>query len=97
MFFIWELVKSNLRITWDILTPRHRMSPGVVAIPLDIKGNVAITLLANLITLTPGTLLLDVSDDKKYLYVHSMYIDDPAEFRKEIKEGFEQRVKELFK
>ena len=56
------------------------MKPGIVKIPLDLETDVEITLLASLITLTPGTLSLDVSKDKKVLYVHSMYVYDKADF-----------------
>lgn len=96
-FFLWELVMSNLRVAVDVVTPKHRMKPGVVAVPLDVDRDEEITLLANLISLTPGTLSLDVSDDKKVLYVHAMYVEDPEAFRKEVKEGFERRVKELLR
>ncbi len=95
LFFLWELILANLRVTYDILTPRHHMRPGVVAIPLDIESDAAITLLANLITLTPGSLSLDVSSDRRTLYVHAMHIDNVEQFRREIKEGFEQRVQEV--
>jgi multicomponent Na+:H+ antiporter subunit E len=72
------------------------MRPAIVAVPLDLTSDFQITLLANLITLTPGTLSLDISDDKKILYVHGMYVDDVDEFRRSIKQGFEKRVQELF-
>ncbi len=94
-FFIKELVLANLRLAHDILTPRHRMRPGVIAIPLDLRTDAGITLLSNLLTLTPGTLSLDVSEDRRHLYIHAMYIDDPDTFRQDIKQGFERRVKEL--
>lgn len=96
-FFIKELIKANLRLALDVITPRHRMKPGVLAIPLDVETDAEITLLSTLITLTPGTLSLDVSDDRKILYIHAMYIDDPETFRQSIKEGFEARVLELFR
>jgi multicomponent Na+:H+ antiporter subunit E len=73
------------------------MRPGIVAIPLDLEGDAAITLLANLVTLTPGALSLDVSPDRTVLYVHTMYMDDAETFRREIKQGFERRVKELLR
>jgi multicomponent Na+:H+ antiporter subunit E len=95
LFFLWELFKANLRVTFEVLTVQHHMRPGVVAIPLDVKTDQEITLLANLITLTPGTLSLDVSTDRRVLYVHGMYIDDPDEFARSIKEGFERRVLEV--
>jgi multicomponent Na+:H+ antiporter subunit E len=97
LFFLLELFKANLRVAHDVLTPRHRMKPGVIDVPLDVETDAEITLLANLITLTPGTLSLDISTDRKVLYIHSMYIDDVEEFRRDIKDGFERRVKELLR
>jgi multicomponent Na+:H+ antiporter subunit E len=75
------------------------MRPGVVAIPLDVQTDAEITLLANLITLTPGTLSLDVSTDRRVLYIHVMYIDndDVEAVRRKIKEGFERRVLEVLR
>jgi multicomponent Na+:H+ antiporter subunit E len=96
-FFLKELVKANLRVAYDVMTPSFYMHPGVVAVPLEAKTDGEITLLANLISLTPGTLSLDVSDDRSVLYVHSMFVDDVHEFRREIKEGFERRVLELLR
>jgi multicomponent Na+:H+ antiporter subunit E len=96
LFFLWELILANLRVAYDVLTPRHHMRPGIIAIPLDIGTEVEITLLVNLITLTPGTLGLDVSTDRRVLYIHSMYIEDLEQFRHRIKEGFERRVQEMF-
>jgi multicomponent Na+:H+ antiporter subunit E len=95
-WFVWEIIKSNLQVAWDVVTPSHHATPGVVAIPLDVTTAGEITLLANLITLTPGTLSLDVSDDRKTLYIHAMFIDDPDEVRRYIKENLERRVLELF-
>lgn len=95
-FFIWELILANLRVAYDIVTPGYFMRPGIVAIPLDIKSDAEITLLANLITLTPGTLSLDVSTDRRTLYVHAIYIRDIEQFRRNIKDGFERRVQEVF-
>jgi multicomponent Na+:H+ antiporter subunit E len=94
-FFIWELILANLRVAYDVVTPRHYMRPGVVAIPLDVTRDAEIVLLANLITLTPGTLSLDISDDRRTLYVHAMHIDDLEQLRRDIKEGFERRVQEV--
>lgn len=96
-FFGWELVLSNLRVAWDVVTPRARRRPGVVAVPLDATTDAEITLLANLVTLTPGTLSLDVSPDRRTLYVHAMFVDDPDQVRRAIKHGFERRVLELLR
>lgn len=96
LFFIWALIQANLRVAYEVITPPHTMRPAIIAIPLDVKTDTAITLLANLITLTPGTLSLDVSADRKELYVHTMFVDDVEQFRREIKDGFERRVLEVF-
>lgn len=95
LFFLYELVKANVRVAYDVLTPTHHMKPGIIAIALDARSDTEITLLANLITLTPGTLSLDVSSDRRVLYIHAMYITDVDKVREEIKEGFERRVREL--
>ena len=97
LFFLKELVISNFRVAYDVITPSYRMRPAVIAIPLDASTPTEITLLANLITLTPGTLSLDVSDDRKVLYVHAMFVSDPDEVRASIKNGFERRVIELLR
>jgi multicomponent Na+:H+ antiporter subunit E len=96
-FFMGELVIANLKVAWDVLTPTAYRKPGIVGIPLEASTDAEITLLALVITLTPGSLTLDVSDDRKTLYIHSMFVDDPEEVRKEIKEGFERRVLELMR
>jgi multicomponent Na+:H+ antiporter subunit E len=96
LFFLREMVVANLRVAHDVLTPRHHMTPGIVAVPLELTSDLQITLLASLITLTPGTLSLHIADDRRTLYVHAMYIDDPEELVRGIKEGFEQRVMEVF-
>jgi multicomponent Na+:H+ antiporter subunit E len=73
------------------------MRPGVVAVPLDARTDAEITLLANLITLTPGTLSLDVSADRSFLYVHAMYVDDVNDVKRQIKDGFERRLLEVMR
>jgi len=97
LFFLWELLLSNLRVAYDVVTHRHHMRPGIVAIPLDAKTDTEITLLANLLTLTPGTLSLDLSEDRQFLFVHIMYITDVEATRRYIKNGFERRVLEVLR
>ena len=93
-YFLYELTVSSLQVVWDVITPGHRSRPGIVAVPLDIEEPLQITVLANLISLTPGSLSLDVSPDGKTLYVHEMFVDDPDETRRRIKTGFERLVRE---
>lgn len=91
-FFIKELFVANIRMAVYTLSPLSRLRPGIVAVPMDFMTDAEITLLANLITLTPGTLSIDVSRDKRTLYVHVMDVRDAEAVRKEIKSGFESRV-----
>jgi multicomponent Na+:H+ antiporter subunit E len=98
LYFLWELIVANLRVAFDVVTPRHLMRPGIIAVPLDARSDVEITLLANMIGLTPGTLSLDVSHDRTVLYVHTMYDGDDVEgFRRKIKQGFERRILEVLR
>jgi len=90
--FVYELVASSLRVVWDVVTPTHLSRPGIIAMPLDAKSDGEIFLVANLISLTPGSLSLDVSPDRKTLYVHAMFVDDPAALRRQLKQGMERRV-----
>lgn len=92
-YFLRELVVSNLRVAYDVLTPRHHMRPGIVRVPLSLRSDAQITLLANLITLTPGTLTLDISDDRRTLFVHDMYIHEQKEAVERIQDGFERRIR----
>lgn len=97
LYFLWQLGIANLVVAWEVITPKLHMRPAIVAVPIDLQRDFEITLLANLITLTPGTLSLEVSEDKRTIYVHGMYVDDIEAFRRSIKDGFETRVRELFK
>lgn len=85
VYFIKELIQANLTVAFDIVTPMWYMKPGVIAYQLDAETEVEITLVANFISLTPGTLSLDVSDDRRVLYIHAMFLDDEEEMRKSLK------------
>lgn len=97
LFYLWELLLANYRVVVDVLTARHLMKPGIVAIPLKAKTDLEILVLSNLITMTPGTITLDISDDRKMLYLHAMYIDDLEELRQSVKNDYEKRVLELLR
>jgi multicomponent Na+:H+ antiporter subunit E len=91
-YFLWELVRANLRLALDVARPSYKMKPGIVAVPLDVTRDSEILLLSMLINTTPGSVALDVSPDRKTLYVHVMYMTTPDAAREEIKNGFERRV-----
>lgn len=94
-FFLWELIRANVRLALDVATPSYQMEPGILAIPLDATRDAEILLLSMLINLTPGSVALDVSEDRRVMYVHVMYMQSPDAARAEIKDGFERRVREL--
>jgi multicomponent Na+:H+ antiporter subunit E len=94
-FFLRELVVSNLRVLWDVITPRHISRPGIIGVPLRAETDMEIFLVANLISLTPGTLSVDLSPDRRILYVHIMFLDDPDAAREAIRNGLERRVLEV--
>lgn len=96
-FFLTELALASVRVAVDVLTPRHRARPGIVAVPLDAETDAEITLFANLMSLTPGSLSLELSEDRSTLFVHVMFLDDADGFRRSVKEGFERRVLELMR
>ncbi|PLR92646.1 Na+/H+ antiporter subunit E [Bacillus sp. T33-2] len=93
--FMRELVLSNIAVLKLILKPQLDIKPGIFALPTDLTEDWEITILANLITLTPGTLVVDVSADNKILYVHAMDIDDAEQSIKSIKDSFEVAIMEV--
>ena len=94
VFFVYELVLSSVRVAWAVIAPNPPISPGIIAVPLDVRTDLQITLFANLVSLTPGTLSLDVSEDRRTLYVHDMFVDDPATSSTALKAGMERKVLE---
>lgn len=90
--FLYELVVSSIQVVWDVMTPAQTAKPGIISIPLDIEGEMGILLVTNLISLTPGTLSLDLTEDCKTLYIHAMFADDPDAIRAQIKNGMERWV-----
>ncbi len=76
LFFIWELLIASLRVAIDVLSIKHHMRPRVIAYKMNARTQAEIVLLSNLLTLTPGSLSLDVSSDHTVLYVHAIYAED---------------------
>ncbi|MDR3475228.1 MAG: Na+/H+ antiporter subunit E [Devosia sp.] len=98
LFFLKELLLSALSVASLVLSPRlaSRLKPAIVAFPLSVKSDAEITLLANLITLTPGTLTLDVSADRRWLYIHVLSLGDEEKLIARIANGFEKKVRDIF-
>lgn len=93
--FIWECIKANFDVAYRVLHPAMPIRPGIVKVKLNLKSELARTLLANSITMTPGTISVDIIDD--YLYVHWIYIrsEDPETYTKMITGAFEKYIKKI--
>jgi multicomponent Na+:H+ antiporter subunit E len=98
-FFSYELALANFRLTLDLIRPNVRIRPAIIAMPLSARTDFEITALANLITLTPGSTSIELSDDRKTLYVHLVDIGDSTieEVRTELKRGFERRLLDVMR
>ncbi|MEB2319148.1 MAG: Na+/H+ antiporter subunit E [Pseudomonadota bacterium] len=90
--FAREFMFSVRDVLVAVIHPQRIERSGIVAVPLDLRTDAGIALLANMITLTPGTTSLHVSDDRSRLYVHVMNLSEDAV--DQIKSGFERRVRE---
>ena len=97
LLFVYELILSAWKVAVLVLSPRMELKPGIFAYPLRVDRDFEITILANLITLTPGTLSVDVSEDRRTLYVHAIDASDPDRARRDIAEGFERKIMEAFR
>jgi multicomponent Na+:H+ antiporter subunit E len=82
--FLVELVKANVRVAYEVLTPGFTMQAGIIAVPTRTRSPLEAVLLANAISLTPGTLTLEVDEDTRVLYVHALYVSSRESFLEEI-------------
>lgn len=96
MVMLYDIVRSNINVAKLVLGPRERIHPGWVWVPLDLTNIHGITALASLITLTPGTVSAELSDDRRYLLVHALDLKDGEGLIKEIKARYEAPLKEIF-
>jgi multicomponent Na+:H+ antiporter subunit E len=93
--FMRELILSNLQVVKIVYRPKLDIQPGIIALPTVLKSNWEITILANLITLTPGTLSISVSNDYQTIFIHAMDIRDKDEIINSIKNTFEKAIMEV--
>lgn len=94
-YTLTEMLKANFVLLWLIITPQPTARPGIVAIPLSLQSDAAITLLAYLVTFIPSMLTLDISTDKRTLYLHALHVPDVKKFRRDFKRDMESRVAEV--
>ena len=97
LIVMWDIIVANVQVAWIILTKSNaELRPAWVVIPLELVQPEAITILAGTITLTPGTVSADLSNEGHSLLVHVLHTDDPDAVRDEIKTRYEARLKEIF-
>jgi len=96
-YFLYEMIKANVQVAYDVMTPKYFMRPGIVKYPMNAQTEMEINLLSMMISLTPGTLILDISEDKKTMYIHVMYLQDPEKFVRDTKMGLERRLLEAIR
>ncbi len=96
VILIWECIKANIDVAYRVLHPAMPIKPGIVKVKLELQSDFARAMLANSITMTPGTIAVDIIDD--YLYFHWIYVstDDPEEYGRKISGRFEKYIKKTF-
>jgi len=94
-YYFFKLVQSNLYIAYDILTPNLKSSPGFVSVPLIIKSSFGLLIFSNLLSMTPGTLTIDISQDRKEILVHVLYSKNKEAVMFEINKT-QQKIKQIF-
>lgn len=95
LIFLRELLLSNISVLMLVIKPKLSLQPMIFAMPTDLKEDWEITLLSSLITLTPGTIVIHVSDDQRTLYIHAIDVDDVDEAIDSIKTTFERAIMEV--
>jgi multicomponent Na+:H+ antiporter subunit E len=85
-FFVWQVIKANAILSWEIVTPKRHLEAGIVGVELHTQSDAVITLIANAITLTPGSLALMVhrSGSRRVLYVHILHLNDVDAVRRDL-------------
>ena len=99
MSLLWQVIVSSVELAWVLIQPRLKIAPGIVAVPLTVTNDFEIATLASAVTLTPGTLSVDIGRDTvtndQVLFVHTLFTDDPEKLRRQIKGGFERYILEI--
>lgn len=94
---MWDILVANVQVAWIVISvPNAKLKPAWIVVPLELTQPEAITVLAGTITLTPGTVSADLSDEGHSLLVHVLHTHDPDAVLEDIKTRYERRLKEIF-
>lgn len=83
-YFIWELIEASAILAWEVITPRNRINAAVLAVPLHSRSRGIVTMVANMVSLTPGTLTLEVEETTMTLVIHVLHLESVAESRRSV-------------
>ncbi|MGH2689744.1 MAG: Na+/H+ antiporter subunit E [Actinomycetota bacterium] len=83
-YFAWKLVEASAVVAWEIVTPTNRIREGIVAVPMRHVSDLLTTLVANSISLTPGTLTVEVDREPRVLYVHVLHLHNVEDVRRDV-------------
>ena len=83
-YVLWKLIEANLLLAWEILTPRDYTRSGIIGITVEGVSDLVVTLIANVITLTPGTVTLEIRRHPTTLYLHVLHLQDPEDVRRDV-------------
>ena len=97
LFLFYEMIVANIQVAYDVITPKYFFKPGIIRYPLEAGTDLEINLLSTIISMTPGTLILDISEDKKSLFIHVMYLKNKEHFINQVKNGFEKKLLEILR
>ncbi|WP_010251420.1 Na+/H+ antiporter subunit E [Myroides injenensis] len=97
LYFLYDMLQANLQVAIDVVTPNYHTTPGIIKYYIDAKTDFEITMLTNIIALTPGTMVIDIADDKSYIYIHTMYLRDKDVFIKRMKDRTEKKLLEILR
>lgn len=95
--FLYDMIIANFEVAREIITPKLYVTPGIIAYEHKLKSDFEITIFTNLIALTPGTMVLKISEDKKILYIHGLYMNDKEKFISKMKNGLEKKLIQILR
>ncbi len=97
MYIIYEIIIANFHVAYDVITPKYFFTPGIIKYKMEAKSDIEINLLSTVISLTPGTTVLDISDDNTTLFIHVMYLKTAEAFEDDLRNGFEKKLLEILR
>lgn len=96
IYFVKEVILANFHVARLVFTANRRLTPAFISVPIAVSSDWGLVTLANMITLTPGTLSVDIAADRKNLLVHVIHSENPDQVVRDIQRGFQRRIVAIF-